>query len=136
MSLTIVPFETFIAEALTGQIIRGGQGGNAAKIVSRANVALEVVQAAQAINTGNAAQGIALLTAAAAKADVDPAFGLAVSGAMTLIAQQAALVKNIADVTLLGQAADLIEANIASGVTNAANAEIAKYGTPAPAAAA
>ncbi len=128
--MSITPFEQLIAEGLTGLIITGGQGGNAANIVKRANTALEVVSAFNAINTGNAAQGVGLLQAAMSNADLDPGVNLAVQGLIGLGVQALSLNSNLAaGIPLIGTTAEAITANVLAGITAAANAEIAKYKT-------
>ena len=127
MSLTIAPFESLIAEALTGAIISGGQNGDPVKITARANAALAAITGIQQILAGNATAGVASLTAAAKITNIDPGIGLAVQGALLLVAQQAALVNSVAGATILGTVQAAIANNIIQGATAAANAEIAKY---------
>jgi hypothetical protein len=134
--MNIVPFEQLIATALAGEIISGGQNGNAANIVKRANTALAVGTAVSQLGQGNAAPGVQALGVALASSNLDPGVSLAVQGLFGIASQQAELIAelNKAIPALSSQATTLI-ANVAAGVIAAANAEIAKYGTPAPAAA-
>jgi hypothetical protein len=135
MSLTVAPFEQVAAEALTGLIITGGQNGNAANIVKRATTALAIVAAFNAINSGNAAAGIAAIQAALSNANMDPGVNLALQGLFSIGSQMLALNANIAaGLPLVGTTIEAVVTNISAGVTAAANAEIAKYGTPQPAA--
>lgn len=127
MNLSIVPFEQLIAEGLTGAIISGGQGGDAAKITKRANTALAVIAGLNQINGGDAAGGVQALSAAISSADLDPGVSLAVQGLFTIAAKQAQLLASVGGTTLIGGVAEQIYANVASGVSAAANAELAKY---------
>jgi hypothetical protein len=88
---TITPFEQFIAEALTGLIITGGQKGDAVAITKRATTALNVATAITSIASGDAATGIAALQQAATNANLDPGVNLAVQGAFSFVVQTSAL---------------------------------------------
>jgi hypothetical protein len=132
MSFNIQPFESLIASAITGEIISGGQKGNAASIVKRANTALAVATALQQFAEGNAAPGIAALGAALGSSDLDPGVSLAVHGLFALLGQQTALLASInSAIPGLGTVATTVSENVITGIIAAANAEIAKYGTPA-----
>jgi hypothetical protein len=139
MNPLIQPFETAAAQALTGLIISGGQKGNAAAIVKRANTALAVAAAVTALASGNPAPAIAALQGVLSNADMDPGVALAVQGVFQIGQQQLALAQTLGNlIPLAGATAEAIAANVANGVTSAANAEIAKYAPAgaAPAAAA
>jgi len=133
MSLNIVPFEQAAAEMITGLLITGGQNGNAESIVKRANTALAVAGAFAAINSGDA-NGIAALQAALGNANLDPGVNLGLQSLLAIGTQQlATLATANKGLPLIGATATAIAGNILSGITAAANAEIAKYGTSAPA---
>lgn len=130
MSLTIKPFEQLAAEAITGLIITGGQKGNATNIVKRATTALAVSTAFTDIASGNAAAGVAALQAAVSNSSLDPGVGLAVQGLFGIAAQQLSLASTLNNaLPIFGASAEAVATNVAAGVTAAANAEIAKYGT-------
>lgn len=130
MSLfTITPFEQFIAEALTGLIITGGQKGDAVAITKRATTALNVATAITSIASGDAATGIAALQQAATNANLDPGVNLAVQGAFSFVVQTSALNGVLLNgLPIIGATTEAIAVNFAKGVTAAANAELAKYG--------
>lgn len=131
----IAPLETIAAEGLTGLLISAGAKGVPATMVKRADAILNVVTAVSEIDTGNTVAGLTALSSALATSDLDPGEALALQGVITQIATQASLLNNLLKATVAGQLGSTIYANIATGVTNACKAEIAKYGTPAPAAA-
>jgi hypothetical protein len=133
MNLVIAPLETIAAEGLTGLLISAGAKGVPAAIVKRANAILAVVTSVTAINSGNTVAGLSQLSTALATSDLDPGEALALQGVVTQIATQASLLNNVLGSTILGTAGTAIYANIATGVTNACNAEIKKYGSPAAA---
>jgi hypothetical protein len=136
MNLSIQPFESLIASAITGEIISGGQNGNAANIVKRANTALQVATAFQQLSAGNAAPGVQALSAALSSSELDPGVALAVQGVFGIAGQQSALISAInSAIPGLSAVPTAIIANVTAGIVAAANAEIAKYGTPAAAAA-
>jgi hypothetical protein len=129
MSLSVVPFEQAAAEALTGLAITGGQAGNAASIVKRANTALAVAQAVQQLAAGNAAPAIAAIQTILANSSMDPGVALAVQGLFAIGQQQLQLVQSFGNlIPLAGATAEAVANNVAAGITAAANAEIAKYG--------
>jgi hypothetical protein len=130
MNLSIQPFESLIASAITGEIISGGQNGNAANIV------LQVATAFQQLSAGNAAPGVQALSAALSSSELDPGVALAVQGVFGIAGQQSALISAInSAIPGLSAVPTAIIANVTAGIVAAANAEIAKYGTPAAAAA-
>ena len=134
MSLSIQPFESLLASAITGLIITGGQKGVAASIVKRANTALAIGNALSSLEQGNSAPAIGALQGVINNSDLDPGVAVAVKGAFTLISQQSALLASInGAIPGLGTVEATVAANISAGIVAAANAEIAKYGT-APAA--
>lgn len=134
--MNLVPIEQLVATGIAGEIISGGQKGNAAAIVKRANTALAVSAAFAQLSQGNAAPGVTALGSALSNSDLDPAVAIAVQGLFGIFAQQAALFLNInASLPGLGTVATTIMQNVASGITTAANAELAKYtnaATPQP----
>jgi hypothetical protein len=136
MSFQLAPLETVAAEAVTGLFISAGAKGVAATIVKRANATLAVVNAVSQIEAGNTVVGLSSLTAALGSSNLDPGEALALQGFLTQLAQQASLVNSILGATILGTVATTVQANIVTGVTNACNAEIAKYAPPAAPAAA
>jgi hypothetical protein len=134
MSLNIVPFEQAAAEMITGLVITGGQNGNAANIVKRANTALAVAGAFTKINAGDPS-GIADIQAALTNSNLDPAVNLGLQSLLSIGTQQlAALAGANKGLPLIGATASAIAGNILTGITAAATAEIAKYGTLTPAA--
>lgn len=134
MSLTIKPFEQLIAEALTGEIITGGQKGNAAAIVKRANTALAIAQGVAAISAGNAGPGVASIGAALASSQLDAGVALAINGLIAIAGQQVELFATInAALPMLGTVATSVIANVTAGIISAATAELAKYQAPTPA---
>lgn len=141
--MNIVPIEQATATLLAGIIIPEGQGGNAVNIVKRANSALAAAAAINSVSSGDAAGGLAAITTALNNSNLDPAVVLALQNLLVLGLQQVSLAKSIASVIpILGVTATAVLGNLAAGITAAANAEIAKYGTaaavatPAPAPAA
>lgn len=134
--MNLVPLETIAAEGLTGLLISAGAKGVPATIVKRANAILAVVTSVTQINAGNTVAGLTALSSALSTSDLDPGEALALQGVITQIATQASLLNNVLGSTVLGTVGTAIYGNIATGVTNACQAEIAKYGTPAAAPAA
>jgi hypothetical protein len=141
MSLNIVPFEQAAAEMITGLLITGGQKGNAGSIVKRANTALAVADAFTAINSGDPT-GVVALQSALGNSNLDPGVNLGLQSLLAIGTQQLAGLSGLnKGLPLIGATATAIAANILTGITAAANAEIAKYAAavtaaPAPAAAA
>jgi hypothetical protein len=135
MNLALQPIETLLATGFAGAIISWGQKGNGPAIVKRANTALAVVAAGNALLAGNSAQGVQLFSSALQSSDLDPGVATAIQGLFSIGAQQLGLIATVNGVTAAGQLAETVATNIAAGITAAANAEIAKYGTPASAAA-
>ena len=128
MNLAIKPFETVAAEALTGFIIALGQKGDAAKIIARANAALLVVGAGNQFLAGNPTGGIAALGSAVKLENVDPGVALALQTALSLVAQQGAVLASLASaIPGVGSISEGILQNVLAGAEAAANAEIAHY---------
>lgn len=132
--MNIVPFEQAAAEAITGLIVTGGQKGDAAKIVKRAQTALAVATAVTGLASGDPAPAIAALQAVLSNANMDPGVALAVQGLFSIGQQQLQLSATLGKlIPLAGATAEAVATNVAAGITAAANAEIAKYGSAAPA---
>ncbi len=125
-------FEQLGATLLTGLIISGGQKGDPVKIVKRANTALAVATAVTALGDGDAAGGVAALQGILSDTNLDPGVALAVHGLFGIGAQQLALLSSLNKaLPFFGASAEAVAMNIAAGITQAANAEIAKYGQQA-----
>lgn len=133
MSLTLQPIETLLTTGLAGAIISWGQKGNGPAIVKRANTALAIVASGNALIAGNATLGVQLLGSALNASDLDPAVATAIQGLFAIGAQQLGLLATLQGATVTGEFAETVATNIAAGITAAANAELAKYGTPAAA---
>lgn len=136
MTLPIKPLETIAAEGITGLFIAAGAKGIAATIVKRATATLAIVTAVTQVATGTTVQGLNAISTALSSTDLDPGEALALQGVITTIANQAALMNSVLGGSLLGVVGQAVYANISAGIIATCNAEIAKYGSAAPAPAA
>ena len=128
-SLLITPFIDFVV----GKIIEAGTGMDPAKITARATELIAINTALTEINTGNVAGLPALQQALTQNTALGVGEGLALQSLSAAIANQIALVTNIAGSTLLGQANTQVMDSILATGTATAQAYVAKYGTPAAA---
>lgn len=128
MSISLQPLETIAATGITGLLITLGAKGLPATIVKRANAYLAIANAVTAAETGSVTSLISTLTNVISQSDLDPAEGLALTGLLTAIVNQLALLHSITGATLIGQALTMFLNNLAAGMTAGANAEIGKYG--------
>ncbi len=132
MSISLVPIEQYTAELLAGIAISSGQGGDAQKILPRAQAALAFGGALGDVASGDMTAALAAATATLSSANMDPVLAASLQGLLTLGFSQIQLAANVnALVPLLGATVDAVISNVSKGVVTAANIEIAKYAAPA-----
>lgn len=130
MALNLVPIEEYTAELLAGVVISSGQGGDAQKILPRAQAALSFGNALAQVSNGDITGALAAATVALSGSNMDPAIAASLQGLLNLGFSQLQLAANVnALVPLLGVTVDAVIANVAKGCITAANLEIAKYST-------
>ena len=128
MSINFVPVEQYTAQLAAALVISGGQGGDAQKILPRAQTALTFGTALADVATGDVTAALAAATAALQKPGMDPAVAASLQQLLVVGFAQAQLAANVnALIPLFGITAEAIIANISKGVITAANIEISNY---------
>lgn len=121
-----------LIDLLVGKVIEAGTGMVPAKIAARAEELIAINTAILAINSGDPT-GLASLQAALSTTALDPGEALALQSLLASVSTQLSLLSNIAGSTLIGQASTVILDSVLGTATTAAQAYVAKYGTPAAA---
>lgn len=135
MSLTnLVPIEQYTAQLAAALAISAGQGGDAQKILPRAQAALTWGNALAEVAAGDMTSALAAATGALSKPGMDPAVAASLQQLLVVGFAQLQLAANVnALIPLLGVTADAVISNISKGVITAANIEISSYSQPAKA---
>ena len=133
MSLSnLVPIEQYTAQLAAAVAISAGQGGDAQKILPRAQSALTFGTALVDVATGDVTAALAAATAALQKPGMDPAVAASLQQLLVVGFAQLQLAANVnALIPLLGITAEAVISNISKGVITAANIEISSYSKPA-----
>lgn len=130
----LVPIGEYIAQLATAVAISQGQGGDAQKILPRAQAALTFGNALAEVAAGDVTGALAAATAALQKPGMDPAVAASLQQLLNVGFAQLQLAANVnALIPLIGVTAEAVIANIAKGVITAANIEISSYSAPAKA---
>lgn len=130
--IALVPIEQYTAQLAAAFIISGGQGGDAQKILPRAQTALAFGTALADVAAGDITAALAAATAALQKPGMDPAVAASLQQLLSVGFAQLQLAENVnALVPLFGITAEAVIANISKGVIAAANIEISSYSKPA-----
>jgi hypothetical protein len=130
----LVPIEQYTAQLAAAVIISAGQGGDAQKILPRAQSALTFGNALAAVAAGDMTAALAAATAALQSPNMDPAVAASLQQLLSVGFAQLQLAANVnALVPLLGAGVDAVISNVSKGVITAANIEIATYSAPAKA---
>jgi len=128
----LVPIEQYTAQLAAAVVISAGQGGDAQKILPRAQSALTFGNALAEVAAGDVTGGLAAATAALQKPGMDPAVAASLQQLLVIGFQQLQLAANVnALVPLFGVTADAVISNLSKGAIAAANIEISNYSAPA-----
>ena len=131
----LVPIEQYTAQLAAAVAISAGQGGDAQKILPRAQSALTWGTAVSEVAAGDMTAALAAATAALQRPGMDPAVAASLQQLLSVGFAQLQLAANVnALVPLLGATVDAVIANVSKGVITAANIEISNYSAPAKAA--
>jgi hypothetical protein len=122
---------TPVVNLITGQIIHAGTGGDATKIVARAQALLAINAAITDINAGNSAAGMTALSAALNTSNLQPGEAIALYNLMQVLGNQLGLLQGVLGSTVLGITEGAILTNVLAAGSAVAQAEIAKAGAPA-----
>lgn len=133
MSITnLVPIEQYTAQLAAALLISNGQGGDAQKILPRAQTALNWGNALAGVAAGDVAGALAAATAALQKPDMDPAVAASLQQLLQVGFSQLQIAANVNALTpLLGATVSAVISNISKGVIAAADIEISTYGPKA-----
>jgi len=137
MSFQIQPLETVLAIAATGIAIRkaGGDPIVPANIQTAANTALEVASVFSAFGqSGDLSAALQQIAQLAQNPNLDPTVALVLQNLFGIAEGFAQLPSTISKLLLIGATAQAIANNIASGISQAANAYLQKYPVTPPAA--
>ena len=136
MSITnLVPIEQYTAQLAAALEISAGQGGDAQKILPRAQTALTWGNALAEAGSGDLSGALAAVTAALKKPGMDPAVAASLQQMLVVGFDQMQIAANFnALVPVFGVTAAAVIENVAKGVITAANIEISSYSAPAKAA--
>ena len=130
----LVPIGEYIAQLATAVAISQGQGGDAQKILPRAQAALTFGNALSEVAAGDVTAALAAATAALQKPGMDPAVAASLQQLLNVGFAQLQLAANVnALIPLIGATVEAVIGNIAKGVITAANIEISSYSAPAKA---
>ena len=128
------PIGEYIAQLATAVAISQGQGGDAQKILPRAESALTFGNALSEVAAGDVTGALAAATAALQKPGMDPAVAASLQQLLNVGFAQLQLAANVnALIPLIGATVEAVIGNIAKGVITAANIEISSYSAPAKA---
>lgn len=131
----LVPIEQYTAQLAAALAISAGQGGDAQKILPRAQAALTWGNALSEVAAGDVTAALAAATSALQKPGMDPAVAASLQQLLSVGFAQLQLAANVnALIPLLGATVEAVIGNVAKGVITAANIEISSYSQPAPAA--
>jgi len=131
----LVPIEQYTAQLAAAFEISAGQGGDAQKILPRAQSALTWGNALAEVAAGDMTAALAAATAALSKPGMDPAVAASLQQLLNVGFAQLQLAANVnALIPLLGATVEAVISNISKGVITAANIEISSYSAPAKAA--
>jgi hypothetical protein len=130
----LVPIEQYTAQLAAALEISAGQGGDAQKILPRAQTALTWGNALAEAGAGDLAGALAAATAALKKPGMDPAVAASLQQLLVVGFDQVQIAANFnALVPVFGVTAGAVIENVAKGVITAANIEISNYSAPAKA---
>jgi hypothetical protein len=136
MGLQLVPIEQAAASFIADRVIMKGSPAPAV-IQTRCATALKVAAAITDTVAGNAAQAQQDITAIIADPTMDPVLANDLQVVLAAGLQQLSLANQLGNlVPVLGATAQAIAANLAAGITTAANTLAAANPVPAPAVAA
>ncbi len=124
----LVPIGEYVAQLAAAVAISQGQGGDAQKILPRAQSALTFGNALAEVAAGDVTGALAAATAALQKPGMDPAVAASLQQLLNVGFAQLQLAANVnALIPLIGATVEAVIANVAKGVVTAANIEISSY---------
>jgi hypothetical protein len=124
----LIPIEQYTAQLAAAVVISAGQGGDAQKILPRAQSALTFGTALADVAAGDMTAALAAATSALQKPGMDPAVAASLQQLLSVGFAQLQLAANVnALIPLLGVTADAVISNVSKGVITAANIEISSY---------
>lgn len=120
-----------LIQIIVGKLIEAGNTNDKPKMVARAQEIIAINAAFTGLNTGNPAGLPALQEALTSTTALSLGEALALQSLSAGLANQIALLTNVAGSTLMGQGATLIMDSILAAGTETAQEYITKYGEPA-----